>query len=107
MSRNGRNTMPASEQVAVCWDELESRLREIGLLPFADDKARRLAAELVEAIDRSGLEYNAAGLELGLARAEDVLDGESMAQTMKRYRQERDELRELVARAGHRNGGPQ
>jgi hypothetical protein len=30
-----------------------------------------------------------------------------MAQTMTRYRQERDELRELLARTAHRNGGPQ
>lgn len=99
--------MPASEQVSVCWDELESRLTELGLYPFADDQARRAAAELADAIERSGFECNAEGLELGLARGDDVLDGESVGQTMKRYRAERDELRELLARTAHRNGGPQ
>jgi hypothetical protein len=105
--RRAAATMPASEEVSIRWDELEERLSELGLFPFADERAQRLAAALADAIERSGFEYNAAGLELGLARAEDVRDGESPAQTMKRYRDERDELRSLIAAAASRNGGPQ
>lgn len=74
------------------FERLELRLSVLGVA----DKAARELSDLDEGIQRFAGDAMREAVSIGIALADDRRDGESTAETMKRCRTERDQLREAL-----------